>query len=230
MDLRLLRRIPLLRAVPEPALRRIARISKTWDFPAGANIFAKAAPATHLFLVLEGRVKVFTHLGAKKRKTFAYFGAGRFFGEMALLDGRERSASAQAVEDSRLLLIHRRDFINLVLHDAKLACFLLRVLSGRLRRANEEIESLLFRNILGRVAKALHDLGKTSGKRLRGGVLLDHAYTHQELADIVGTTREPLSRALASLRRADLISTRDGRFFMNDPKRIQLLVGEPQRI
>ena len=228
MTPKVLRRIPLLHALPLKALRQVARICKTWDFPAGADIFVKADAANHLFIVLEGKIKVFTSSPSDKRKTFAYFGPGGFFGEMALLDGQERSASAKAAEPSRLVLIPGRDFRRLLLADAGLACFLLRVLSARLRKANEDIESLMFRNLLGRVSKTLMNLANAGGKRVGDGLLIKDRFTHQELADLVGTAREPLSRALSSLKRAELVSVREGRFFLHDTKRMRLLVGEPQ--
>lgn len=222
----LLRSSPLLRALPAPALSHLVRFARWREFPPGADIFAKADQASHLFLIGQGRVKIFSASSGKKRKTFAYLGPGKFFGEMALLEGRERSASAQAVDACRLLLIHKRHFKKLIMKDPKLSLALLRTLSDRLRHANEEIESLMFRNVLGRVSKTLVNLARQGGKSFRGGTLLGSRFTHQELADLVGTTREPLSRALAALRRAELVDSRHGQLFLRDPRKLRALVGE----
>ncbi|MBI4424218.1 MAG: Crp/Fnr family transcriptional regulator [Elusimicrobia bacterium] len=226
MTLSLLRRSPLLRALPPTALRRVLRIARWQDFSMGADVFSKTDLASHMFIVAQGRIKIFTASGGKKRKTFAYLGPGKFFGEMALLDGRERSASAQAVEESRLLLIPKRDFLAMLARDRGLSLHLLRTLSDRLRQANEEIEGLMFRNVLGRVSKTLVTLASQSGRRFRGGMLVGAKYTHQELADLVGTTREPLSRALAALRRAELVEMRHGQFFLRNPRKMRQLVGD----
>ena len=226
MALSLLRRSPLLRALPPRALKTIMTFAKFRDFPSGADIFSKADQANHMFIVAKGRVKIYSSSTGKKRKTFAYMGAGKFFGEMALLDGAERSASAQAVEDSRLLVINKKDFRKVLLADPKLSLFLLRTLSDRLRASNEEIENLMFRNVLGRVSKTLVSLAERHGTRFRGGMLIGDRYTHQELADLVGTTREPLSRALASLKRAELVSIRHGQFFLRDTRKMKSLIGE----
>jgi CRP/FNR family transcriptional regulator len=96
---------------------------------------------------------------------------------------------------------------------------MLRALSERLRMADAEIENLLFRNILGRVAKTLHDLARR-GQKTRGGVLLKDRFTQQELADLVGTTREPLTRALSALRRAQLVEGSGGRYFIKDAEKL----------
>lgn len=225
MSIALLRRSTLLRSLPSTALKRVLRFAQWRDFEEGTDVFSKADQASHLFIVSEGRVKIFSASSGKKRKTFAYLGPGKIFGEMALLDGRERSASAQAVENSRLLLINKKDFKAMLHRDPKLALHLLRTLSDRLRRANEEIEGLMFRNVLGRVSKTLMTLAEQGGQKFRGGLLLGDRYTHQELADLVGTTREPLSRALAALKRAELIQIRHGQLFLRNPRKMRELVG-----
>ena len=139
---------------------------------------------------------------------------------MALVEGTTRTAAAQAVEPSRLLVIRKKDFERLLARDPKLALYLLRTVSTRLRRANEEIEGLLFRNILGRVAKAMLDLARRSGTAHNGGVVFKERFTQQELADFVGTTREPLTRALSSLRRAGLVEMHDDRYSIPAPDRL----------
>lgn len=220
MDLSILRRIPFLSALSTAHLREIYRIARVREVEPREAIFSKAELARHMFIVMSGRVKIFTRSASKKSKTFAYLSAGDFFGEMALLEGSVRSASAQAVLPTRILLIGKSEFKRLLLADQKMSYHMLRTVSLRLRRANEEIESLLFRNILGRVSKALCDLSRTSGKYFRGGSLLNERYTHQELADLVGTTREPLTRALSTLRRADLVGIRHGRYYIKDTRKL----------
>lgn len=218
-----LRKIALLRGLPDRELKRVHAIATTQDFPSGSLIFSKSDSAEAMFLVLGGRVKIFCYSSARKRKTFAYLGPGEFFGEMAIISDKGRTASAQAVEPTRLMIIHKKDFKRLLLSDAKLCYALLQAVSERLRRADEEIESLLFRNILGRVSKTLFDLCQASGRKVSGGVQLKDRYTHQELADLVGTTREPLSRALGILRRADVVDARKGLILIRDPQKLDYL-------
>ncbi len=222
METKLLRRIPILSTLKPRDIRLIARIAQAFDFGPGDTIFSRAESADAMFIVVGGRVRIYTRGASKKRKTFAYLTPGDFFGEMALLEGVTRSASAEAVEASRLLVIRKADFKRLLLSNPRLTYYLLRAVSDRLRRADEQIESLLFRNILGRVAKTLCDLSREA-KKFRSGLLLDDHYTQQELADLVGTTREPLARALASLRRAGLLDSHHGRYFVKDPVKLTMM-------
>ncbi|HVE11930.1 MAG TPA: Crp/Fnr family transcriptional regulator, partial [Elusimicrobiota bacterium] len=135
------------------------------------------------------------------------------------------SASAVADEDCRLLILPKSDLRRLLLADAKLCFALLKTFSARLRRANEEIESLLFQNILGRVAKRLLELVAAGDKPVAPGSALPRRYTHQELAELVGTTREPLSRALSTLRRAGVLESRDELLIIADPERLAAMAG-----
>ena len=217
---KLLKRIPFLSALTAKHLNEVFRLAEELSLNARQSVFTKRQDSDAMYIVLSGRIKIFTNSASKKRKTFAYLKEGEFFGEMSLLEGTTRTASAQAVEASRLLVIRKKDFQHLLAADPKLAMYLLRTVCERLRRANEEIEGLLFRNILGRVDKAKLDLASRSGEKYNGGIALKERFTQQELADVVGTTREPLTRALSSLRRAGLVEQHDGRYTIPLPERL----------
>jgi CRP/FNR family cyclic AMP-dependent transcriptional regulator len=219
---KLLKKIPFLSALTPAHLRDVYRLAREVDVPAGQPVFAKRQDADAMFVVLSGRVKIFTDSPSKKRKTFAYLTEGDFFGEMALVEDLPRTASAAAVENSRLMLVYKKDFQRLLARDSKLALYLLRTVCARLRHANEEVEGMLFRNILGRVAKVMLEQAKRSGEAWNvRGLALKQRYTQQELADLVGTTREPFTRALSSLRRAGLIvQTDDGRYAVPEPSKL----------
>jgi CRP-like cAMP-binding protein len=217
---KLLKKIPFLSALSPKHLNEVFRLAEELNLGNRQSVFAKRQDSDAMYIVLSGRIKIFTNSASKKRKTFAYLKEGEFFGEMSLLEGTTRTAAAQAVEPSRLLVIRKKNFQRLLAHDPKLALYLLKTVCERLRRANEEIEGLLFRNILGRVAKAMLDLGRRSGESHNGGIVLKERFTQQELADVVGTTREPLTRALSSLRRAGLVAQHDGRYSIPAPEKL----------
>lgn len=227
MSIRVLRKIPFLSAVSTRQVQDILKISQIREYSKGQQLFSKDEFGSQMFIVISGRAKVFIRSAAKKTKTIAYFHPGDFFGEMALLQGKPRCASAQAVEDSKLLVIRRADFRRILLADPHLTYFLLCTVSERLRRANEQIESLLFRNILGRVSKTIYELACDSGLGARPTCVLGQRYTHQELADMVGTTREPLTRALSTLKRANILEVRHGRLRIMDTRKLASLCPEP---
>ena len=218
-----LKRFGLLGRLPGGHQRRLLAISRQADFGPGERIFSKAEAADTMFVVIRGRVKIFLSPGGRRRKTFAYLGRGDFFGEMAVITGKTRTASAEAVDPTSLLIIHKRDFRRLLASDAKLCLYLLEAVSDRLAVADEEIEDLLFRNVLGRVAKTLRDLTR-SGTHGDHPVELPRRYTHQDLADMIGTTREPLSRALATLRRAGLVDSGAGRITVLAPRKLDAII------
>ena len=217
---KLLKKIPFLSALSAKHLNEVFRLAEEMSLGTRQSVFAKRQDSDAMYIVLSGRIKIFTNSASKKRKTFAYLKEGEFFGEMSLLEGTTRSAAAQAVEPSRLLVIRKKDFQRLLAQDPKLALYLLQTVCERLRRANEEIEGLLFRNILGRVAKAMLELGRRSGETYGTALILKERFTQQELADVVGTTREPLTRALSSLRRAGLVEQHEGRYTIPAPDKL----------
>jgi len=218
--LKLLKKIPFLSALSAKHLQEVYRLAEEVSVHTRQSLFAKRQDSDAMYIVLSGRIKIFTNSASKKRKTFAYLTEGEFFGEMSLLEGTTRSAAASAVEPSRLLMIRKKDFQRLLASDPKLALYLLQTVCERLRRANEEIEGLLFRNILGRVAKAMLELGRRSGEAHGTALILKDRYTQQELADVVGTTREPLTRALSTLRRAGLVAQHEGRYTIPAPEKL----------
>jgi CRP/FNR family cyclic AMP-dependent transcriptional regulator len=202
--IKLLKRIPFLSALTPIHLREVYRLAREIELTAGQPVFAKREDPDAMFIVLSGRIKIFTDSAGKKRKTFAYLKEGEFFGEMALVEDLPRTASAQAVAASRLLLIRKADFQRLLTRDPRLALYLLKTVCARLRRANEDLEGMLFRNILGRVAKVMLDQAKRSGEPWNAGLALKDRFTQQERAGLIGTTGDgryavPEPRKLAGL-------------------------------
>ena len=215
----ILRRIPFLSALSVSQLRGIYKIAKVRDFGPREAIFSKAELARHMFIVLSGRVKIFTRSASKKSKTFAYLSAGDFFGEMALLEGSVRSASAQAAMPTKILIIGKTEFKRLLMADRHLCYYMLRTVSLRLRRANEEIESLLFRNILGRVSRPSGTF--PAPRKPSGAARSSRNATPTRSWPTWSDDQEPLTRALSTLRRADLVSVRHGCYFIKDPRKLQ---------
>lgn len=220
MGLTFLKNIPFFRHLPKKELKRVLGLARIADFQEGDMIFSQKASGNHLFIVLNGRVKIYVTSPNQKRKTLAILEKGDFFGEMALLDGHVRSASARVLGSARLLLIHKKDFKNLLFSDPAFGFKILRTLSERLRRANEEIGSLLFQNLFGRVVRALVEISKR-GKKTEKGLLMPKGLTHKELADYVGSSRVPITRALGVLRRMGVIEYHGRDLLIQDADRLK---------
>jgi len=216
MTIHLLRRVPLL-TKPRRArsLEEICKPARVRECEPGETIFCKGDPADEMFIVLYGRVKLFSTSHGVKRKTFACVEPGEPFGDADILAGGLRSSWASSFGHCRLLVMSEAVVKKLLLKEPRLACFLLARASQRLRRAYADIEGLVFGKMINRVAQALYELAQR-GTKFRSGVLLGERYTQQELADLVGTTRVPLARVIAALRRAQLLELHHGRYFIKD--------------
>jgi CRP-like cAMP-binding protein len=168
-------------------------------------IFSKDSAGQCLFVLVSGRVKIYSAVGGRS-KTFALLDPGNFFGEMALLGEPVRSASARALMDTELLVLQRRDFQRFLKEDPRLTETVLRTLCDRLRKADQEIETLSFQNVLGRTASTIFDLLDKYGKKAPGGRIIDASIPQQDLADMIGTAREIVSRALARFKKMGAVS------------------------
>jgi CRP/FNR family cyclic AMP-dependent transcriptional regulator len=216
-----LRQVPLFHGLSDDDLRVVARIAKVRDFKKGETIFSKEARGDTMFVVMKGIVKIFSMSEMGKSKTFAYLETPDFFGEMALLEKGERSAGAVAVAPAHLLTIHRRDFQKLVVARPQLAFALLRTLCARLRRADKDIEAMSFNSVLGRVARILLDLAKRHGRQTPKGLRIHLELSHQELAEMVGTAREMVTRILNRFVRTQCLQM-DGKYLVvTDPHKLR---------
>ena len=157
-------------------------------------------PGDSLYLVAGGQVKVVL-IGEDGREVIlSVMGEGSFFGEMALIDDQPRSAHVIAMEDSRLLLLRRDDFQARLLKSPAVAISLLAELSGRLRLADEKIGSLVLLDVNGRVAALLLRLGEDEG-----GDTITKKLTHHTIAQMIGSSRETVSRTMRALVERDII-------------------------
>jgi CRP/FNR family transcriptional regulator/CRP/FNR family cyclic AMP-dependent transcriptional regulator len=218
-----LKKVPFFRGLPQREIDRIFSISSVKRYSAGELIFAKQDLGNTFFIVKSGRIKIFTSVGAEKRKTFAFLKKGDFFGEMSLLGGKVRSASAQAADDSELFVISKANFKRLILENADFTLQLLHTLAERLNKCNKEVESMLFHNILGRLAEAILEL--SADKHTKP---LKMAIDQNELAQYLGTTRVPVCRAINTLKRSGVIDYRRGELVILDQARLRSIAGNAQ--
>lgn len=192
--LEVLRQVPLFASVPAAELEALAPYLRERRFPRGTMILMQGDPGDALYLIASGQVKVVL-IGEDGREVIlSVLAAGSFFGEMALLDGEPRSAHVVAMEDSTLLQLRREDFQHRLRASPELGAGLLRELSQRLRRADHTIGSLALRDVNGRVAHLLLELADEED-----GDRITRRLTHATLAQMIGASRETVSRTLRAL-------------------------------
>jgi CRP/FNR family cyclic AMP-dependent transcriptional regulator len=182
-------------------------------YPAGQEIFAKGSPGQSVMAVLSGSVTIAVPSLEGREIVFNSVGAGEIFGEIALLDGRERTADARALTDCELLVIYRRDFLPFLERRADICIMLLEILCQRLRQTSEQVEDVSFVTLGSRVAKTLLRLAHPESGGAKPAVL---RVTQRELGNLVGGTRESVNRQLQTLRKAGLIELAKGSISIRD--------------
>ncbi len=158
-------------------------------------------------MIKEGKVKICIISPDGQEVSLAVFGKGEYFGEFALLDGLPRSTDAVALEKVECYTLQRSDFLNAILKNPKIAILVLEALSKRLRTTDEMVENLIFLDVYGRVAKKLLELADTHGVKTEDGVRIDVRLTQQELASMVGASRESVNKVLGYFTDKNFIST-----------------------
>lgn len=195
-----LRSVPLFRQLPEEELQAFAGLTRERSYPKGSVIVFEDDPGDALYLVAGGQVKVVL-IGEDGREVIlSVLGEGSFFGEMALLDDQPRSAHVIAMEDSTLLLLRRDDFRARLRQSPAVAISLLAELSGRLRLADEKIGALVLLDVNGRVAGLLLRLAQEEG-----GDRITKKLTHHTIAQMIGSSRETVSRTMRNLVEREII-------------------------
>ncbi|MCK5687725.1 Crp/Fnr family transcriptional regulator, partial [Myxococcota bacterium] len=159
-----------------------------------------------LFIIKSGKVKVVLYGENSREMILTIFKVGDFFGEMSLLDGQPRSASVIALEESDILVLSREDFVTHLKTWPATALNILSEMSVRLRQADEVIGNLALLDVYGRLAQVLIRLARTDGEDRDEGIYIKERPTQQELASMVGTSRETVSRVLSELQRQGFIS------------------------
>ena len=202
--------MPFLAALSGEDLRWLAKRALRRSYKRGDIIFLKDDPGQSMFIVEDGAVRIYIPGAQGADLTLAVVEPGEFFGDLSLLDGRTRSASAEAARDTKLLTLEREDLEELVRSRPDAALAILTVIAGRLRETDQMATDLAFLDVSGRLARRLLDLAAAGGTPHDGGVLIKSAITQEELANMIGVTRESVNRNLGLFRRLGLIS-RDGR-------------------
>ncbi len=203
--------VPLFGGLDRQELERFAELTREKTYPRGSVILFEHDPGDSLFVVRSGRVKVVL-IGEDGREVIlGMLGVGEHFGELSLIDDRPRSAHVMAVEDADLLVLHRDDFRARVESSPSVAWSLLTELSRRLRRADDKIGGLVLLDVPGRIARLLLDLADEGGS-----ALIEKALTHQTIAQMIGASRETVSRAMKDFQEAGLIGVERRRITLRD--------------
>jgi CRP/FNR family cyclic AMP-dependent transcriptional regulator len=194
---RVLRRAPLFEGLDEENARGLRRQMTEVHLTRGEHLFLEGQEGDRLYVVLDGKLKL-THAAADGRENLlSVLGPGEMFGELSLFDPRPRTSSASAVTDATLAALAHDALRPWLLDHPEVSMHMLQALARRLRRANDAQADLVFTDVPGRVAKNLLDLADRFGRQERDGLHVHHDLTQEELAQLVGASRETVNKALA---------------------------------
>jgi CRP-like cAMP-binding protein len=191
------RRAPLFTALDEAAAVSLRASMDSVKIAKGSILFKEGDDGEHLYVIVDGKLKLGTSSGDGRENLLSILGPGEMFGELSLFDPGPRTSTATAVTDAKLLSLSHEKVIPWLKQNPEVSLQLLTRLSQRLRRTNEAVGDLVFSDVPGRVAKALIDLGDRFGKTTPEGLLVNHDLTQEELAQLVGASRETVNKALA---------------------------------
>ncbi len=219
----LLQRVPLFNGLSAADLGPIAAVSIPRAFAAGVRVFHEGDDSDACYVVRSGDLRVTREHSDGRAIALATLGPGDFFGELAMLDGGARSASIETLSDVELLALPAADMRRVISGHGELAAKLIVALTKRLRDTNERLSRQSFQTVPSRVAGVLHRLlAEEAESERRDGITI--RMNQSDLAQLAGTSRESVSRFLATLERAGVVRVGRGRVTVLEPSRLRAYI------
>ncbi len=217
-----LRQVDLFAGIDDEEMGRLVERTTMHEFGRGSVILHPDEPQERVYLIKEGRVKISRYSADGREQILALLEPGDLFGELALV-GEAEPVHVEAFEDTLICALSRDDMVALLRRRPELMLQVLRTLADRLRAAEEEIADLVFRTVPARLAALLLRLAEAYGQRNGTGLRLALRLTHQDIASMIGATRETVTATLGRLRAAGLIATEGRQIVIRDPEGLRRL-------
>jgi CRP/FNR family cyclic AMP-dependent transcriptional regulator len=216
----------LLKYLADHDLERLAQLATTRSYKQNEVVFLKGDEGTAMMAVLSGRIRICSYSPDGREVVLNVINPGEVFGEIALIDGGERTADAFAMEPAQLLVLSRRDFLPFLEHSPQLCIRLLEVMCQRLRWTSAQVEDFFFLDLRSRLAKRLLQLtgqgGETTAEGMRAGVRI----SQHMLASMIGTSREAVNKQLRAWECAGLIDLKRGSITVLKREKLEQIVDE----
>ena len=216
-----LRRAPLFDALDDEGARVLRRQMSEVKLSRGEHLFMEGDDGDALYVVIEGKMKLTRAAADGRENLLSVVGPGEMFGELSLFDPRPRTSSASAVTDASLASLKHEALIPWLRERPDVSLHMLRQLARRLRRANDVNADLVFTDVPGRVAKNLLDLADRFGNQETDGLHVHHDLTQEELAQLVGASRETVNKALADFAARGWLQISARSVLILDPERLR---------
>ncbi|SEP65884.1 Crp/Fnr family transcriptional regulator [Microlunatus flavus] len=197
MDPEVLTKAPLFAELDEASAEALEKAMGSMRLAKGQILFREGETEDRLYVVVAGKIKLGRSGSAGRENLLAVLGPGQMFGELSVFDPGPRSSTATAVTAAEVRVLEHDELMDWLAGHPEVARSLLGQLAARLRRANDVVADLVFSDVPGRVAKQLLELARRFGDRKDDGVHVHHDLTQEELAQLVGASRETVNKALA---------------------------------
>jgi CRP/FNR family transcriptional regulator, cyclic AMP receptor protein len=218
----LIARVPLFTELSPGELERIAAVAIPRSFPKGVRVFHEGDHSDACYIVRNGDLRVTREHSDGRAIALATLGPGDIFGELAMLDGGTRSASVETLTDCELLGLPATDVRRVITDHGDIAAKLIVAITRRLRETNERVARQSFQTVPSRVAGVLAQLIAEEASEERPGITV--RMTQADLAQLAGTSRESVSRFLATLERAGVVAVGRGRVTILEPRRLRAYI------
>jgi CRP-like cAMP-binding protein len=217
----ILKKVPLLQFLSDADLEDLSLSLRAQRLRKKQALFRKGDEGTALYIIKKGKVKIVLPSRVGEEVMLTIFSEGDFLGEMSLLDQKPRSADAVAMEESEVYVLNRTDFLSFLQKNENAIKCILSCLSERLRKTDDLLEDASFLTVSGRHANKLIELGREFGVKDKNVVRIGLRLTQQDIADLVGTTRESINKELRVLREKGLVSTEGDYIQLLDLERLK---------
>lgn len=200
----------LLKHLSDADLGRLAQLATTRSYKTNEVVFLKGDPGTSMMAVLSGRIRICSYSPDGREIVLNVINPGEVFGEIALIDGGERTADALAMDPSQLLVLSRREFLPFLEHSPEVCIRLLEVMCQRLRATSAQVEDFFFLDLRSRLAKRLLQLIEQHGEKTAEGMHIGVRISQHLLASMIGTSREAVNKQLRAWEGAGIIDVKRG--------------------
>jgi CRP-like cAMP-binding protein len=212
-----LRGLDWLGELSDAETRRLLRVSSSREFARGATVFEPVANPRSVYLLERGLVRIYRLSAKGEEATLGYVRPGEVFGELGAFSDQPRESFAQAVRTSHVLRVPREELRRVLDDHPRIALSVTTQIGNRFKRIESRVESLVFRNLRSRVSHILLELAGDFGREDDGRIVIDLPLSQQDVATLVGATRQSVNLCLRELREAELVGYRNRRFTLSDP-------------
>ncbi len=222
INVQFLKKVPIFAELSDEQLHRIAQFVIDRQYRKSQIIFGEGDPGEALFFIKQGKIKLTKTTVDGREQILAIRGTGEIFAEVVLFDGGPYPATAEVIETANIGIIRNQDIDLIIRENVDIAVSLLKIMSKRLRQAQTALKDIALKDVYGRLASTLLRLATEHGIPVHEGTKISLNLTHQDLASMIGTSRESVNRVISEWRREGIIEATRGEITLLKPQKLKI--------